>query len=213
MLPDIRVVVTAIATTVLILVGMGLMASIRINHQGLSGGLMVASAPPEITLGARITWPQKPEQVLSLPHETVDLTAMAEEEKRLADRILARLPEPAPAAPAYALAGEPADKDPQIATLLAREQEVPTGLASSEAIDLTPTASVSTPNPPSPRPKKTAAVPAAAKATAKNPSRPTATARAQGRPITRAARARRGSRVAGANENPLDTPFGLDLLH
>ena len=85
MLPDIRVVVTAIATTVLILVGIGLMASIRITHQGLNGGLVVASAHSD---APRLNWrpAPAPEQVVALPHETIDLTALAAEEKELADQ-------------------------------------------------------------------------------------------------------------------------------
>jgi hypothetical protein len=208
MLPDIRVVVTAIATTVLILVGIGLMASIRITHQGLSGGSVVASSHTDATLGSRLTWRPVPEQVISLPHETVDLTALAAEEKDLAERILAIRSQPS-----YLLAAEPTvDESIQIAALLAREQEVPTGSASFAAADPTPTASITpAPNaatitPPTASPaKKIAAVGVTAKAAAKGRPR-VATTRAGRTARARAAR-------SAADKGVLETLFGLDQIH
>jgi len=128
MLPDIRMVVTAIATTVLILVGFGLMASVRMTHQGLGGGSVVASSHPDPTLINRMTWRQVSEGVVSPAEETTDISAIAPEERDLAERVLASLP-----APRYAAAGEEAADDRQIIALLAAEQAAAEQAAAEQA--------------------------------------------------------------------------------
>ena len=126
MLPDIRVVVTAIATTVLILVGIGLMASIRLTHQSLN-----AQSDPPVT--SRMTWrqpepilpdailsghaPWRPEQVVGLPHETMDMTTLTSEERNLAEKVLTSVP-----APRYAAASLDPAETPQLAARVAEDQ-------------------------------------------------------------------------------------------
>jgi hypothetical protein len=157
MLPDIRVVVTAIATTVLILVGIGLMASIRITHQSLS-------AQSDQPVANRMTWRQpetvlpdglvmgyaqwRPEPVLSLRHETMDLATLAPGERDLAERVMASVP-----APRYASASLDPAESPQLAARVAEELALahpsggaePAATASADPKIKVPTKKVSTP--------------------------------------------------------------------
>ena len=152
MLPDIRVVVTAIATTVLILVGIGLMASIRMTHQSLSaqadsptinrmGWRQPESLLPDAILAGHA--PYKPEPVVALSHETMDLATLSPRERDLAERVLTSAPPPRYAAASL----DPADT-PQLAARVAEDQALANPSNRGEP---TTTASVS----PSPADSKT----------------------------------------------------------
>jgi hypothetical protein len=214
MLPDIRVVVTAIATTVLILVGIGLMASIRITHQSLS-------AQSDQAVANRMTWRQaepvlpdglvmgyaqwRPEPVLGLAHETMDMATLAPEERDLAERVLNSAPPPR-----YASASlDPADS-PQLAARVA--EELALTHPSSQAEPAT-TASVSPPSDPkiTAQTKKGSSPPATAKS-----AHPAAEKgrTAQLHPAKPKRAARRTARAAKAGDkNALDALFGLDQTH
>jgi hypothetical protein len=212
MLPDIRVVVTAIATTVLILVGIGLMASIRITHQSLSAQSDPAVANrmawrqpdpilPDATLAGHAPW--KPEPVLSLPHETMDLATLAAEERDLAERVLTSVPEPR-----YAAASLDPAESPQLAAWVAEEL----ALAHPSSRDgPSTTASVSPPPADAKittRTKKVSTPPATAKPT--HPAAATART-AQLHPAKPKRAARRAARAAKTNDKTLlDALLGLD---
>jgi hypothetical protein len=231
MLPDIRVVVTALATTVLILVGFGLMAAVRITHQGLSGGSLVTSSQQDSVLVSQMTWrppaeqvlqdaamaaplPWRPEQVLTLPHETTDLTALAPEERDLAERVLASVP---PAR--YAAAAAADEESAQIGAVIAESLVLahPSNHEPSAAAMPEPPATASISPPPSAPnavvPAKKVSAPAiTGKQTAKG--RPGATARAaQVQPGAKPPRARRAARTAKPDKNPLDALFSLDQVN
>jgi hypothetical protein len=209
MLPDIRVVVTAIATTVLILVGIGLMASIRITHQTLSAGSVVTSShadgtftnpaiwrqladpvAPDATLAGHAPW--VPERVLSLPHETVDATALAAEEKTLAERILTGGPRPR-----YAGASLDPSENPELAARVAEERALAHPALAAEPIT-TATVSPPTKNPALTPTKAAKAGAAKARATQLQPAKPK-------RAIRRTARA--------LTPNHPDTPLPADQNH
>jgi hypothetical protein len=146
MLPDIRVVVTAIATTVLILVGIGLMASIRMTHQSLSAqadsptiNRMGWRQPEPLLPDAMLTGhaPYKPEPVAALPHETMDMATLSREERDLAERVLTSAPPPRYAAASL----DPADT-PQLAARVAEDQALANPANRGEPIT---TASISPP--------------------------------------------------------------------
>jgi hypothetical protein len=204
MLPDIRVVVTAIATTVLILVGIGLMASIRLTHQSLS-----AQSDPPVT--SRMTWrqpepilpdailsghaPWRPEPVVALPHETMDLTTLSSEERNLAEKVMTSVP-----APRYAAASLDPAETPQLAARVAEDQAL---AHPSSRNDPATTASVGDPKTPA---KKAANAPATAKPL------PPAAAKAQAH-AAKAKRARRTARVKANDKTGLETFFSLDQLN
>ena len=202
MLPDIRVVVTAIATTVLILVGIGLMASIRLTHQSLS-----AQSDPPVT--SRMTWrqpepilpdailsghaPWRPEPVVSLPHETMDMTTLSSEERNLAEKVLTGVP-----APRYVAASLDPAETPQLAARVAEDQAL---AHPSSRNDPVTTASVGDPKTPA---KKTSSTPATAKL-------PPAAAKAQAH-AAKAKRARRTARVKANDKNGQETFFSFDQM-
>jgi hypothetical protein len=202
MLPDIRVVVTAIATTVLILVGIGLMASIRLTHQSVS-----AQSDPPVT--SRMTWrqpepvlpdailsghaPWRPEKVVGLAHETMDMTTLSSEERNLAEKVMTSVP-----APRYAAASLDPAETPQLAARVAEDQGV---AHPSSRNDPTTTASVGDPKIPA---KKASSAPATTKL-------PPAAAKAQAQ-AAKAKRARRTARAKANDKNGLETLFSFDQM-
>ena len=214
MLPDIRVVVTAIATTVLILVGIGLMASIRMTHQSLSAQSDPAVANrmtwrqldpilPDATLAGHAPW--RPEPVVGLPHETMDLATLPAEERDLAERVLASAPWPR-----YASASLDPAESPQLAARVAEELALAHPSSREEPVT---TASVSPPTDAKIKPptKKASTPPAAAKPT---PAAAAKARTAQLHPAKPKRTIRRTARGAKPNDKTgMDAMFGLDQNH
>jgi len=209
MLPDIRLVITAVATTVLILVGIGLMASVRITHQGLTGGSLVSSQA-DSAIGSRTTWPPLSEHTLLPHHETAD--SLATEERDLAVRVLANATAPAPA--------EERTIDPQTAAQIISEPEIAFHRERTEAAEPETTASITPPEPkeitaPAETAKKASAPRIAGKRTARaRPRMRTAGPAAQLGFADRPARARPPSQPSNFDDqNLLEIIFGFDQTH
>jgi hypothetical protein len=163
MLPDIRLVLTAVATTVLIFVGLGLIASVRVTHQGLSGGSLVSSSADSV-ISQR--WPLS-ENAFVAHDQAVD--GLAPEEKAFAARALASVPA---AVPERRI-------DPETAAIIIREPEIAIERTRSAASDPATTASIT----PSEEKKTTAPAPQTAATVPLPPVPAKRTARSRPRPV------------------------------